>query len=122
MRRSKVERVTILPSSARLTRKYDDPHWPRLTLSVPFRPGTALQIPIPPIIYGSRYARPAWLVRIAVLALVLFGGLYSVQAILRARDAATLVFAPTDLRRIWEWEVAAGHYPGNIPGQLIAWH
>ncbi|KAJ3550948.1 hypothetical protein NM688_g4964 [Phlebia brevispora] len=32
----------------------------------------------------------------------------------------TLVYRAEDLRRVWEWEVAAGHYPSRrgVPGQL----
>lgn len=35
-------------------------------------------------------------------------------------EPSTLVYQPEDLRRIWEWEIAAGHYPSSrkIPKQL----
>jgi len=29
------------------------------------------------------------------------------------RDASTLVYEREDLQKIWEWEIASGHYPSN---------
>ncbi|EMD41993.1 hypothetical protein CERSUDRAFT_90589 [Gelatoporia subvermispora B] len=39
---------------------------------------------------------------------------------LSASDPSTLVYRRDDIQRIWEWEVAAGHYPSSrkIPTQL----
>ncbi|KAL6310082.1 hypothetical protein BKA93DRAFT_814404 [Sparassis latifolia] len=39
---------------------------------------------------------------------------------LNVGDPPTLVFRKEDLQRIWEWEIAAGHYPSNhkIPKQI----
>ncbi|GAA6017392.1 hypothetical protein JCM10207_005619 [Rhodosporidiobolus poonsookiae] len=33
-------------------------------------------------------------------------------------DPSTLIFSPTDIERIWRWEIAAGHYPSrrSTPG------
>lgn len=30
-------------------------------------------------------------------------------------EKATLVFSPSELRRIWQWEIASGHYPSSRP-------
>lgn len=33
-------------------------------------------------------------------------------------DPPTLVFKHEDLRRIWKWEIASGHYPSRRPSEL----
>jgi len=32
-------------------------------------------------------------------------------------EPPTLVFKREDLRRIWKWEIASGHYPSSEPGE-----
>ena len=32
-------------------------------------------------------------------------------------EGRTVVFRREDLRRVWEWEVAAGHYPSRREGE-----
>lgn len=37
-------------------------------------------------------------------------------------DPPTLVYRPEDLQRIWEWEIAAGHYPSSRKSARLCSH
>jgi WD repeat and SOF domain-containing protein 1 len=74
-----------------------------------------IHVPLPPSVYRSLLVRKVG--QLVALAL----GLIALLALIRRRhshhegnsEAPTLVFGRNDLRRIWQWEIAAGHYPST---------
>ena len=75
-----------------------------------------IHVPLPPSVYRSLLARKYGQL-VALVAL----GILIILALTRRRhphyenssQAPTLVFGRQDLRRIWQWEIAAGHYPST---------
>lgn len=101
----------MLPSSERDRRRYYDDAWPRVALPRPF---SRVRIPIPPQLYQSRFGRPTWVLRILLLTLLPIGvGIYLL--ITWWFNPSTLVFAQSELQRIWQWEISAGHHPSSAP-------
>lgn len=37
------------------------------------------------------------------------------------QDTSTLVYGRGDLKRIWEWEIASGHYPSHRHSEFSLW-
>ncbi|KZW00555.1 hypothetical protein EXIGLDRAFT_711121 [Exidia glandulosa HHB12029] len=77
------------------------------------------RIPIPPRLYQLRLlARPSWLIRLVVAAVLVLGSYALLSRLLRS--GTTVVFELRELQRVWEWEIASGHHPGRnpIPGGL----
>lgn len=83
-------------------------------------------LPLPPNIYystvqrfGRRRAFSIFLGTLMVIIWTLLtvrrhSGTPQNQWPLRTKDdPSTLVFAREDLRRVWEWEIASGHYPSS---------
>jgi hypothetical protein len=75
-----------------------------------------IHVPLPPSVYRSALARKiGQLVALATLAIL------AILALTRRRhphyenspQAPTLIFGRQDLRRVWQWEIAAGHYPSS---------
>jgi len=73
-----------------------------------------IHVPLPPSVYRSALAR-----KVGQLVAVVAVGILVILSFTRRRpphhenstQAPTLVFGRQDLRRIWQWEIAAGHYP-----------
>ena len=75
-----------------------------------------IHVPLPPSVYRSVLAR-----KIGQLAVLVGLSLLIIFALTRRRYshyenntlAPTLVFTRQDLQRVWQWEIAAGHYPST---------
>lgn len=73
-----------------------------------------IHVPLPPSVYRSVLAR-----KFGQLFVLVALGIFVILALTRRRhphyenssQAPTLVFGRQDLRRVWQWEIAAGHYP-----------
>jgi hypothetical protein len=73
-----------------------------------------IHVPLPPSVYRSALAR-----KVGQLVVLVALGILVILSLTRRRlphyepssQAPTLVFGRQDLRRIWQWEIAAGHYP-----------
>lgn len=75
-----------------------------------------IHVPLPPSVYRSVLAR-----KIGQLAVLIALGLLVILSLTRRRNSQyentsqtpTLVFGREDLRRVWQWEITAGHYPSS---------
>jgi DDB1- and CUL4-associated factor 13 len=89
-----------------------------------------LIIPLPPRLLGvfvppARSGRKRSGVMLAFMALLFIWTVFALTKRFATRsktwpqpfsgDPPTLVYERADLRRIWLWEIASGHYPSNRP-------
>ncbi|KAH7104568.1 hypothetical protein BKA62DRAFT_748456 [Auriculariales sp. MPI-PUGE-AT-0066] len=85
-------------------------------------------LPIPPRVYQAtvtRFGRRRGNILLAVCAFVVCWLYFSTSQHRRTHQPpgasttttkhSTLVFSRSDIRRIWEWEIASGHYPSTRP-------
>ena len=103
-------------------------------LPIPGVPGRQLKLPlpIPPRVYHAMIARFG---RKRGFIILLFGAvfvLWTVFAFAKRfgteekqwpapfQSDTTLVFQREDLQKIWEWEIASGHYPSSRSSTLLS--
>ncbi|KAH8120448.1 hypothetical protein DFH11DRAFT_1685740 [Phellopilus nigrolimitatus] len=99
---------------------------------IPGVPGRQLRapVPVPPLLYYSTVSRFGRKRGCLVLLLGAFTVLWTVFAFAKRfgteekqwptpfQSDTTLVFQREDLRKIWEWEIASGHYPSSRKSPL----
>ena len=111
MRRGKTERLTVLPSSAR-DRKHDDYDHGHASGARQFLSRLGQFIPQR---LRHAFGRPSSIARTLAVTLLLLGAVAWLVYVFT--NPSTLVFAPLDLQRIWQWEIASGHHPGSKPSE-----
>ncbi|KAL5518866.1 hypothetical protein ACEPAH_549 [Sanghuangporus vaninii] len=91
-----------------------------------------LPLPIPPRLYHSTVSRFGRKRGCLIILLCVLSALWTVFALAKRfgtvekewptvfQPDSTLIFQREDLRKIWEWEIASGHYPSSrkIPEQI----
>lgn len=100
-------------------------------IPMPGRRRVVVPLPIPPSAwiwmnnkFGRKRASIAVWIVLLVIGWLLLGMLRSFRWEHRPRwtkpiigDPPTLVYGREDLRRIWNWEIASGHYPSKRPSE-----
>ena len=90
-----------------------------------------LYLPIPPRlfhVFEARFGRRRWVTFLWILLAILLWVLFALTKHLFAGrgqwrppfgDPPTLVFGRDELQRIWQWEVASGHYQSSHPSKKL---